>query len=120
MSRLTTEVLKSLNLGSEPNDRNVLTVESALDWISNNTVIQVDNLEALSANVKMFILKYIDLMNITSGVASESIEGLSQSFVTGQSLETQIYNLAVAFLGLMNLKSNVIVFSGEDGWDYEC
>ena len=85
---MTKEQVEKLKLGIAPiDDRTVLLIESAFHWVNNNTVLDIsyndDNvLEALSPNVKLFVLKYFDLMSLSAGVSSESIEGLSQSFDT--------------------------------------
>lgn len=83
---ITSEQVESLKLGIAPiNDRACLLVESALDWIIGNTTLEIDKtdnekLAALPASVRLFIIRFIDVMTMTAGVQSESIEGLSQSF----------------------------------------
>lgn len=83
---ITNEQVESLKLSIAPiNERTCLLVESAIDWINDNTTLQIDisdssALEALPANVRLFIVQFIDIMTMTAGVSSESIEGLSQSF----------------------------------------
>lgn len=83
---MTQEQVKQLNLGIAPiNERTILLVESALHWVLDNTSLQFDvnkdeDLKALHPNVRLFVVKYIDVMAMTGGVTSESIEGLSQSF----------------------------------------
>lgn len=107
------ELLESLGL---PNTtENTLYVDSAIAWMKENTTL---NTEAPTSTMKLFILKYTQLLTNHAGVASESISGLSQSFVTGQDLVNQIYELARAILGAGCLKSTVTVFSGEDRWTY--
>lgn len=61
---------------------------AALEWISENTTLTVDlddiaTVEALPFSAKLFIEKYNEIISASSVVASESIEGLSQSFNTG-------------------------------------
>lgn len=83
---MTAEQVKLLNLGIAPIDeRACLLVESALQWVLDNTTLEFDitkdeDLKALQSNVRLFVLKYFDIMAVTGGVTSESIEGLSQSF----------------------------------------
>ena len=114
------ELLVSLGIVSTA--ESLLYVGSAVDWLHNKTIVTVDteHPDNIPASVKLFILKYLDLMKISTGVASESISGLSQSFVTNQSLEAKIYDLAIGILGSDVLKSTVTVHSGEDCWDYGC
>lgn len=114
-----TELLKSLGMSDTP--ENALYARSAIEWVKQHTILKIDtdNPSSLPAAVQLFIIKYSQLMTISSGVASESISGMSQSFVTGQSLEAKIYELATALLGLDCLKSTVVVFSSESKWEYE-
>lgn len=107
-------------IGLPDTEENKLYAESAVEWLKRNTTVEVDNIDtSTSSTVKLFILKFSELMAIGTGVSSESISGLSQSYDNGQSLEAKIYALATALLGTDCLKSTVIVHSGEDGWDYE-
>ena len=67
---------------------NELIGNAALEWISENTTLPVDlgdvtTLEKLPFAAKLFIGKYDEIISASSVVASESIEGLSQSFNTG-------------------------------------
>lgn len=85
---MTEEQVKKLKLGIAPiNDYTVLLTESALHWVKDNTTLDFDynndgDLAKLPAPVKLFIIRYFDIMSTSGGVASESIEGLSQSFVS--------------------------------------
>lgn len=61
---------------------------AALEWLSENTTFTVDlndatTLESLPFAAKLFISKYDEIISASSVVQSESIEGLSQSFNTG-------------------------------------
>ena len=96
---MTIEQVKSLNLAIQPIDeKNCLRVESAFAWVLDNTTLEFDinnieELKALPAQVRLFVSDYCDLMSISVGVSSESIEGLSQSFKT-ESKNAQIWELA--------------------------
>lgn len=85
---MTSAQVESLKLGIAPiDDKTILTVESAFNWIADNTTLEIDlndakALEALPANVRLFVLQYFDIMSIQAGVSSQSIEGLSQSFTS--------------------------------------
>lgn len=80
------EQVEKLNLGVDPSDaQTTIMVESAMQWINSNTNYAIDynNDEALSslnANVKLFIIKYIEIMGMNSMISSESLGGMSQSF----------------------------------------
>lgn len=85
---MTKEQIENLNLGIAPVDaQTLLMVESAFNWINDNTCLDIDHnddqvLSALPANVKLFVIKYFDLMSMRPGITSESLGGMSQSFDT--------------------------------------
>lgn len=67
---------------------NELTGNAALEYIANNTTLVVDlndveTVKILPFSAKLFISKYEEIVSTSSVVASESIEGLSQSFRAG-------------------------------------
>lgn len=67
----------------DTNDADVsIMVESALDWVEENTTLEIDREKELPNNVKLFVVKFCDLMSQTAGVTSESLGGMSQSFST--------------------------------------
>lgn len=83
------ETIELLHLGISPvDDRVILVIESGLEWVKNNTTLEFDmnnddDLIALPSAVKLFLVKFLDVQMLSVGVVSESIEGLSQSFDTG-------------------------------------
>ena len=80
---ITIEQIEALNLGVAPIDTRVqLETEAAIDWMKNNTTLELDinDPETFPAGAKLFIISYFDIDMIQAGIASESIEGLSQSF----------------------------------------
>lgn len=85
---MTVEQVKSLKLGIVPiTDRTILIVESALEWVKENTTLEFDinkdkDLKALPSCVRLFVMKFFEINTLGAGVASESAEGLSQSFDT--------------------------------------
>jgi len=101
---MTNEQVELLKLGIAPiNDRTCLLVESALQWVLDNTTLKFDmnsdtDLKALQSNVRLFVVKYFDVMAMTGGVTSESIEGLSQSFDTSNKSDL-IWQFAEELLG---------------------
>ena len=112
-------LLEALGVANTP--ENSIYAETALYWLKVNTYVEIDeSFENVQSAVKLFVLKYIQLMSIQAGVSSESISGLSQSFTTGQSIRVQLRSLAAELFGLDALKSDVTVFSGESVWDYGC
>lgn len=109
------KLLEAIGLPDTP--ENKIYAGAAIKWLAKHTTCKVDS-EELAPDVQLFILKYSELMTNRAGVTSESIGGMSQSFATGHKLENEIYGLAVAILGLEDIKSTVTVFSGESRWDY--
>lgn len=101
---MTVEQAKVLNLGIQPIDeKTCLRIESAFNWVLDNTTLNFDindieGLKALPAQVRLFVSDYVDLMSISTGVSSESIEGLSQSFKS-ESKKAQIWELSENYLG---------------------
>ena len=85
---MTDKQIELLRLGIAPiDDRVILIIESGLEWVKANTTLDFDinndeDIKALPSSVRLFLTKFFDVQMISAGVASESIEGLSQSFDT--------------------------------------
>lgn len=99
---MTLEDITRLQIPIEPLDNTaVLYVESAIGWINQNTTLEYDiNAlpESLPSNVRLFIVKFNEIMHTDPNIASESIQGLSQSFATnGKGL--LLYEYARSLLG---------------------
>lgn len=83
---ITAEDFVTIGLPIEnPNAYTVLVVNSAFDWLKENTVLEIDtedieSLRILPPVVKLFVLKFLDVMSLSTGVTSESIDTLSHSF----------------------------------------
>ena len=95
-------------------------VESAIQWINQNTTLDYDpeNLpDDMPANVKLFIAKFCEILKNapTSGVTSESIEGLSQSFADGNDQLALIRQYANMLIGEYML-GDVIAVPYCDRW----
>lgn len=85
---MTKEQASNLGLGfTTIDDRTILTIESAIEWINRNTSLNIsqNDLDNLSAGVKSFIIKYDEIMNLPVGITSESLGGMSQSFESNKS-----------------------------------
>lgn len=96
-----------------------LYAEAALDWMQEHTTLEFDrsdaeSLAALPACAKLFVMKFAETMRIKSGVASQSIEGLSQSFSTTDTAAL-IWQLAESLIGKY-LKSQVRVTPAMGRW----
>lgn len=88
----------------------VLAGNAALEWINENTTLTIDLNDFNSINnmpnaAKLFVVKYTEISTVNASVASESIEGLSQSFKSGNS-NNMIWDIAESLLG-QYLKSKV-------------
>jgi len=105
---LTNEQAQRLKL-KPLNDETILLAENALAWINSNTKISV-NLDDVQANVRLFVSKYIDVMDMSVGVTSESIGGLSQSFSTAKKTDMLI-ELANAIFGEENVTIGKVTFT---------
>lgn len=96
-----------------------LKAEAALDWMLENTTLEFDkgsteSISALPACAKLFVVKYSEAVSLKQGVASQSIEGLSLSFNSGDQ-SALIWQLANTLLGAY-LKSQVRVFPAKRRW----
>lgn len=117
---MTIEQVKTLELGIDPNVQTTIIVESALNWVRDNTTLEFDcnsddDLKALPANVRLFVLRYLDIMSTSGGVQSESIEGLSQSFASDKN--SALWDYAEQLLSKW-LKSAVKFVPATQKWSY--
>jgi TusA-related sulfurtransferase len=96
-----------------------LRATAALEWMQENTTLKISTedpatIAALPASAKVFVCKYSEILAARSGVTSQSIEGLSQSFDTTDRA-TLIWQLANTMLG-GHLKSQVRVVPAKRRW----
>lgn len=99
---MTREQAESLKLGIQIRDKTLIIIEAALNIVLSRTSIKFDknNLEEpekVPARVKLFVIKYIELMSLAEGVSSQSISNLSMSF--SQDKNEQLNNLLEEILG---------------------
>ena len=92
---------------------------AALEWISENTTLTVNlddvaTLEALPFAAKLFVSKYDEIVSASSVVASESIEGLSQSFNTSDK-STMLWQTAEQLLSGY-LKERIRFVGAQQRW----
>jgi hypothetical protein len=88
--------------------------------VQKNTVLEFDkdndeDLKALPACVRLFLVKFVDINSVSGGVASESIEGLSQSFDTTNK-GTLIWQYAEELLSGY-LKTRIRFVAATDRWN---
>lgn len=104
---------------SGTDDYTVLIANSAFDWLLSNTTLKFDvedisSLKDLSPTVKLFVVKFVDIMNMGTGISSESIGSLSHSFDTS-SKSALIWQYAQELLAGY-LPSQVTVFPARKRW----
>lgn len=101
---ITLENLKAAGIPLSGTDASeLLKAVAALEWISENTTLEVNTedpaeLEKLPATAKLFVSKYVEILSLKTGVSSQSIEGLSLSFATTDK-STMLWQLAQSLLG---------------------
>lgn len=113
---ISSDMVKELKLGIEPiTDKTCILVENALLWVLKNTKItfKTDDVENIPSDVRLFVIKYIDIMGLRQGISSESIGSLSQSFNTDTS--GLIYDIANDIFG-DSMKTAVSFVSAGDRW----
>ena len=97
----------------------VLRAEAALDWMLEYTTLQFDkadmeSIKALPACAKLFVEQYSDVIGRQNRLASQSIEGLSQSFHAVDK-SAELWRIANSLLGAY-LKSQVRVSPARRRW----
>lgn len=118
---MTQQQIELLHLGIAPiDDRVTLIVESGLEWVKRNTTLEFDidndeDLKALPSSVRLFLVKFVDIQMLSTGVSSESIEGLSQSFDTTDKNEL-LWKFAEELIGVENLKSRIRFVTAQRKW----
>ena len=110
---MTQEQLDSMELGIPETPRYKIIIESAFTWIENNTTLQV-NLDDVPANVKLFVIKFVEIMSQSPGVSSEKIEGMSQSFESNRN--DLIWQIAKDLLG-NDVVSDASVYRAVTIWE---
>lgn len=95
---MTQDELKKLNLGLTIDAQTEIILNAGLEWLANNTTIDTANIEKIPSGAKLFLIKFCDIQKMQTGVASESIEGLSLSFDTSNKSDL-LWQLADQLLG---------------------
>ena len=82
-----------------------------------NTSVEVDKttLSNNSAGVKLFMLKYIGVMNLPDGISSESAGGLSQSFGNVEK-DTMLMQIARSLFGDAVTMGKVRFAAAQNAW----
>lgn len=89
-----------------------LLADAALEWITEHTTLK--SAAELPPSAKVFLLKYMVLMQQSTGVTSESLAGMSQSFDTTEK-GLQLVQLARELMGAY-MNSDVHFVSAKGRW----
>ena len=98
-----------------------LVRKAALEWLAEYTTLEINLADpeaayvSLPARAQLFVEKYTELLTRKTGVASQSIEGLSQTFASADNSAALIWQLANTLLR-KDLKSQVTVFPAVRRW----
>ena len=116
---LNADDLAEIGLPVSSDAYTLLIANSAFDWLKSNTTLvfdveDVSTLKDLPPTVKLFVVKFIDIMNMGTGVTSETIGPLSHSYdSSGKS--ALIWQYAQELLAGY-LPSQVTVFPARKRW----
>ena len=95
-----------------------LVTRAAFEWLAEYTTIDVDpknpDIESLPARAQLFVEKYGEVLTMKSGVTSESLGGMSQSFGSTDS-STLLWQIATSLLR-GDLKSQVKFYPAKRRW----
>ena len=96
-----------------------MLTKAAIEWLEQHTTIKVDlsNPEVYStlpARAQLFVQKFTEIMQRTAGMTSQSIEGLSMSFNSGD-VNASINQLAYSLLK-SDMKSQVRIIPARRRW----
>lgn len=109
--------MSKYNLPINTDDTEVsIMVEAALDWVDANTTLNINREAELPSTVKLFVIKYCDLMAMSVGVASESLGGMSQSFSTSNGISALLSDLAEELFGAAYKKKRNRFVSAVNRW----
>ena len=111
---MTNAELEKLNLGLTLDPKTEITLNAGIEWLAENTTIDTANTDKFPSGAKLFLIKFCEIQNMQTGVSSESIEGLSLSFDTGNR-SGLIWQLAEELLGSY-LKGRVRFVAASRRW----
>ena len=111
---MTLEELTKLNLGLTLDTKTEIILNAGVEWLAENTTIDTANIDKFPSCAKLFLIKYCEIQNMQTGVASESIEGLSLSFDTSNKNDL-LWQIAEELLGSY-IKSRVRFVAATRRW----
>ncbi len=113
--------VQKLKIEAETDPKSLIIIESALEWVKEHTTLDFDinnddDLEALPSCVRLFVIRFLELNQLSAGVTSESIEGLSQAFDTSKKADL-IWDYANELLSAY-LISPIKFVTAQRKWNY--
>lgn len=107
---MTMDELVSLGLPVRNSEKNLLYINSALDWLAENTTLDVaeddyGKIAALPSSAKLFLVKFCEVSEKDAAVSGETVGPMSQSF-SGVGSDKLVMGLARQLLKAY-LKPNV-------------
>lgn len=97
----------------------LLYYEAGLEWVEEHTTVTLndhtlESIKALPSKVKLFLTEFAEIMQRESGIESESIHGLSQSFQ--EEGKNELIMKSAKCLLSNELKSNLTVLPARKRW----
>lgn len=111
---MTKQELVNLNLGLTIDATTEIVLNAGVEWLAENTTIDTTNIESYPSGAKLFLIKFCEIQKMQTGVASESIEGMSLSFDTSNKSDL-LFQFAETLLGKY-LKGSVRFVSATSRW----
>lgn len=121
---LTSELIERMGLTGQLTEKDDISFNAALDWLRANTdfggLETEDDVTALPAAVRLFIAKYVGMVNggglSGSSVTSESIGGMSKSYASSAEMENAFRFLAQQLFGKHYMAGRVRSVPLAAGW----
>ncbi len=124
---LTAETIENMGFSAGSiRTEDSLEFTAALEWLNNNTDFEIDtdnpekDVQALPAGAKLFIVRYIGMVNggalSGSAVSSESIGGMSKSYGTTSDRAGLLRLLAKELLGSHYLMGGISMVQDYSRW----
>lgn len=95
---MTMDELVRLGLPVQNSEENLLYINSALNWLSDHTTLEVsesdyETVASLPSGAKLFLVKFCEVSGKDISVASETVGPMAQSF-SGMGSDRLVMNLA--------------------------
>lgn len=116
---MTKEEWQAEGIPLEDTPEALLQALAALEWLHEHTTLEFDpstpeSIKDLPARARLFLCKFIEISSSPSGISSESMEGMSQTF-SSQSRDSRLWQEAQGLLDGL-LRPTVKFFSSQRRW----